>query len=309
MENVLKTSLEAVRTKKFWKDFLVVTLGMMVTAAGIYYFMVPGKLILGTASGIAIVLSVLLESVGIKMKVSLLVLLINLFLLILAFSFLGKDFGVKTVYASLVLGPMMDLWELILPYQSIIEPGTSSVMGDIWLDLLCFIILLSISQAILFNINASTGGLDIVAKLVNKFFHTDIGTALSVSGLIVGLTGFAINPVRLVIIGLIGTWLNGITVDYFMASLNKRKRVCLVSKEHEKIRKFIIESIGRGCSLYEMTGGYTGDKEIEVQSLLTQDEFGNLMEFLRRENIQAFVTAGNVSEIYGLWFKPKKFHF
>ncbi|MCQ2120075.1 MAG: YitT family protein [Bacteroidales bacterium] len=309
MENVLKTSLEAVRTKKFWKDFLVVTLGMMVTAAGIYYFMVPGKLILGTASGIAIVLSVLLESVGIKMKVSLLVLLINLFLLILAFSFLGKDFGVKTVYASLVLGPMMDLWELILPYQSIIEPGTSSVMGDIWLDLLCFIILLSISQAILFNINASTGGLDIVAKLVNKFFHTDIGTALSVSGLIVGLTGFAISPGRLVSIGLIGTWLNGITVDYFMASLNKRQRVCLVSKEHEKIRKFIIESIGRGCSLYEMTGGYTGDKEIEVQSLLTQDEFGNLMEFLRRENIQAFVTAGNVSEIYGLWFKPKKFHF
>lgn len=307
MENVLKTALESLKTVKFWKEFLIVTLGMMVSAAGIYYFMVPGKLILGTASGLAIVLSVLLESVGISMKVSMLVLIINIFLLILAFLFLGKDFGVKTVYASLVLGPMMDLWELILPYQKLIEPGSTSVMGDLWFDLVAFIILLSIAQAILFNINASTGGLDIVAKLLNKFLHIDIGTALSASGLVTGLTGFLINPFRLVIIGLIGTWLNGIAVDYFMASLNKRKRVCLVSNEHEKIRKYIIEDLRRGCSLYEMTGGYTLNKEVEVQALLTQDEFASLMDFVRKEDIHAFVTAGNVSEIYGLWDKKRKF--
>lgn len=307
MENVLKTALESLKTMKFWKEFLIVTLGMMVSAAGIYYFMVPGKLILGTASGLAIVLSVLLESVGISMKVSLLVLIINIFLLILAFLFLGKDFGVKTVYASLVLGPMMDLWELILPYQKLMEPGSTSVMGDLWFDLVCFIVLLSIAQAILFNINASTGGLDIVAKLLNKYLHIDIGTALSASGLVTGLTGFLINPFRLVIIGLIGTWLNGITVDYFMASLNKRKRVCLVSNEHEKIRKYIIEDLRRGCSLYEMTGGYTLNKEVEVQALLTQDEFASLMDFVRKEDIHAFVTAGNVSEIYGLWDKKRKF--
>lgn len=307
MENVLKTALESLKTLKFWKEFLIVTLGMMVSAAGIYYFMVPGKLILGTASGLAIVLSVLLESVGISMKVSLLVLIINIFLLILAFLFLGKDFGVKTVYASLVLGPMMDLWELILPYQKLMEPGSTSVMGDLWFDLVCFIVLLSIAQAILFNINASTGGLDIVAKLLNKYLHIDIGTALSASGLVTGLTGFLINPFRLVIIGLIGTWLNGITVDYFMASLNKRKRVCLVSNEHEKIRKYIIEDLRRGCSLYEMTGGYTLNKEVEVQALLTQDEFASLMDFVRKEDIHAFVTAGNVSEIYGLWDKKRKF--
>lgn len=307
MENVLKTALESLKTLKFWKEFLIVTLGMMVSAAGIYYFMVPGKLILGTASGLAIVLSVLLESVGISMKVSLLVLIINIFLLILAFLFLGKDFGVKTVYASLVLGPMMDLWELILPYQKLMEPGSTSVMGDLWFDLVCFIVLLSIAQAILFNINASTGGLDIVAKLLNKYLHIDIGTALSASGLVTGLTGFLINPFRLVIIGLIGTWLNGITVDYFMASLNKRKRVCLVSNEHEKIRKYIIEDLRRGCSLYEMTGGYTLNNEVEVQALLTQDEFASLMDFVRKEDIHAFVTAGNVSEIYGLWDKKRKF--
>lgn len=307
MENVLKTALESLKTMKFWKEFLIVTLGMMVSAAGIYYFMVPGKLILGTASGLAIVLSVLLESIGISMKVSLLVLIINIFLLILAFLFLGKDFGVKTVYASLVLGPMMDLWELILPYQKLMEPGSTSVMGDLWFDLVCFIVLLSIAQAILFNINASTGGLDIVAKLLNKYLHIDIGTALSASGLVTGLTGFLINPFRLVIIGLIGTWLNGITVDYFMASLNKRKRVCLVSNEHEKIRKYIIEDLRRGCSLYEMTGGYTLNKEVEVQALLTQDEFASLMDFVRKEDIHAFVTAGNVSEIYGLWDKKRKF--
>ena len=98
-------------------------------------------------------------------------------------------------------------------------------------------------------------------------------------------------------------------MNFFTATLNRRKRVCIVSKDHEKTRKFIVESLGRGCSLYPLIGGYTGEQGMEVQALLTQDEFANLMEFIRRENIRAFVTASNVSEVYGLWLKPKKFHF
>ena len=309
MNGKIVEALAQTRTRKFWKELVIMTLGMMVTAAAVYYFLVPSKLIIGTVSGLAIVVAGLFEAIGIQVKVSLVVLVLNALLLVLALALLGRDFGAKTIYSSLILGPLMDFWERVMPYQSLIAPGTDSVMGDIWFDLCCFVLLLSISQAILFNINASTGGLDIVAKLINKYFHLDIGASLAVSGAVICCTAFAINPFRMVVIGLLGTWINGLVVDYFTASLNKRKRVCVVSKEHEKIRDFIIGKLGRGCSLYEVTGGYTGEKNIEVEALLTQDEFSNLMEYIKREDIRTFVTAGNVSEVYGLWLKPRKFHF
>lgn len=301
--------LDSLRTTKFWKEFLLITIGMLLSAMAVYYFLLPANLIIGTVSGLAIVLSGVLAAFGITVKVSLMVTILNVILIVLALLLLGRDFGVKTIYASLILGPMMDLCEAVMPYEKLIAPGTVSVMGDLWFDLMCFVILLSISQALLFNINASTGGLDIVAKIINKYFHMDIGASVTLAGFVTCLTAFAINPFRLVIIGLLGTWLNGIVVNFFTATLNRRKRVCIVSKDHEKARKFIVESLGRGCSLYPLIGGYTGEQGMEVQALLTQDEFANLMEFIRRENIRAFVTASNVSEVYGLWLKPKKFHF
>ena len=179
-------------------------------------------------------------------------------------------------------------------------------MGDIWFDLICFILILSASQAILFRINASTGGLDILAKIVNKYLHFDIGTSVTIAGIVICCTAFAINPFRLVVIGLIGTWMNGMIVDYFMMSLNKRKRVCIISAEYERIRDHIINTIVRGCSLYEVTGGYSGQKTMEIQSLLTNDEFCNLMAWIRENDIKAFITAGNVSEVYGLWSEHKR---
>ncbi|MGN0201663.1 MAG: YitT family protein [Candidatus Cryptobacteroides sp.] len=309
MNDPVRAALAALKTPKFWKEFLLITLGMLLSAMAVYYFLLPGNLIIGTVSGLAIVLSGVFAALGIQIKVSLMVTILNVILIVLALLLLGREFGIKTIYASLILGPMMDLCELVMPYESLIAPGTNSVMGDIWFDLMCFVILLSISQALLFNINASTGGLDIAAKIINKYFHMDIGASVTVAGFATCITAFAVNPFRLVIIGILGTWLNGIVVDFFTATLNRRKRVCIVSKDYEKTRKFIVESLGRGCSLYPLIGGYTGEQGIEVQALLTQDEFANLMEFIRRENISAFVTASNVSEIYGLWLKPKKFHF
>lgn len=305
----LHAALAALRTSRFWKEFLLITLGMLLSAMAVYYFLMPANLIIGTVSGLAIVLSGVLAAFGIQIKVSLMVTILNVILIVLALLLLGRDFGIKTIYASLILGPMMDLCEMVMPYEKLIAPGTVSVMGDLWFDLMCFVILLSISQALLFNINASTGGLDIIAKIINKYLHMDIGASVTLAGFATCVTAFAINPFRLVIIGLLGTWLNGIVVNFFTASLNRRKRVCVVSKEHERIRKFIVESLGRGCSLYPLVGGYTGEQGMEIQALLTQDEFANLMELIRRENISAFVTASNISEVYGLWLKPKKFHF
>ena len=300
MDKIL-SYLSVLKTWKFWKELFIMTFGMFVAAAGVYYFLVPSKLVVGSISGLSIVIGTVLQNLGIAIKVSNVVLIINAFLLVLAFLLIGKEFGAKTVYTALILGPLMDVWEKICPYTNLLAEGQTSVMGDLWFDLVTFVLILSASQAMMFSINASTGGLDILAKIVNKYFHFDIGVSVTIAGVIICCTAFAINPFRLVVIGLIGTWLNGIIVDYFMASISRRKRVCIISDETDRIRKYIVEDVKRGCSLYEVTGGYSGSKRMEIQSLLTKDEFSDVMKYIKDNNIDAFITAGNVSEVYGLW--------
>ncbi|MBQ9469508.1 MAG: YitT family protein [Bacteroidales bacterium] len=298
--------IQVLKTKKFWTELVIMTLGMLVAAAAVYYFLVPSKLIIGTISGLSIVIAGVFDAfLGVQVKISVVVMIINAILLVLAWLLIGKEFGAKTVYTAMILGPLMDFWGTVLPYEQLLEPGKTSVMGDIWFDLMCFVLLLSFSQALLFRINASTGGLDILAKIVNKYLHFDIGASVSVAGAMICCTAFAINPFRMVVIGLIGTWINGIVVDYFTASLNMKKRVCIISKDYKRLQDFIIKDLVRGVTLYEVTGGYSNTKTMEIETLLTKDEFARLMELINTAQINAFITAGNVSEVYGLWIKDK----
>ena len=308
-------ALSVVKTSKFWKELVIMTLGMMVVAAAVYYFLLPSKLIIGTISGLSIVLKSIFGG-----SLSVYITVINVILLILAYLLIDHEFGIKTVYTALILGPLTDFWKWVLPWDAknaageyIIASanpitGGYSVMGDPWLDLCCFVLLLSASQAMMFSINASTGGLDILAKIVTKFLHFDIGASVSVAGGVICCTAFFIpnNPFRMVIIGLIGTWINGLVVDYFTATLNNRKRVCVVSKEYDRIRRYIIDDLKRGCTLYEVIGGYTNERSIELEALLTKDEFSKLLAYLKDNEIAAFTTAGNVSEVYGLWLKHSR---
>ena len=292
---------------KFWKELFIMSLGMFIAAAAVYYFLVPSKIVVGSISGLSMVLTGVLAKLGVEVKVSLVIFIINALLLVLAYFLIGAEFGIKTVYTALILGPMMELWNAIYPVERFFtEPGQTSVMNDPWFDLICFVLVLSASQAVLFRINASTGGLDILAKIVNKYLHFDIGVSVSVAGAIICCTAFAINPFRLIIIGLIGTWINGLAVDHFTASLNKRKRVCVVSDQYDEVRSFIVNNLVRGCTLYPCKGGYSGEDKMEVQALLTQDEFSDLMKYISDNEISSFITAGNVSEVYGLWFTDRK---
>lgn len=305
----MKSILQLLKTKKFWIELLIMTVGMMMTACAVYYFLVPSKLIIGTISGLSIVVSGVSENLfGVALPVSTVILVINAILLVLAYFLIGKEFGAKTVYTALILGPMMRVLETYFPYERFIRPDGAipSIMGDIWFDLVCFVLILSAAQAVLFKINASTGGLDILAKIVNKYLHFDIGASVSVAGAVICCTAFAINPFYMVVIGLIGTWINGLVVDYFTAGLNNKKRVCIVSKDYDRIRRYIIDELVRGCTLYEVIGGYTNERSIELESLLTKDEFTQLMAFINKNDIHAFITAGNVSEVYGFWIKDKK---
>ena len=319
-----------VATKKFWVEFLLMTFGMILTAICVHYFLVPSKLIIGTISGLSIVLSQFFKDIfSVNLEVSMMILIINAILLVLAYFLIGKEFGIKTVYTALILGPFTALFEKYLPYQAVInylykeksafygvapenwssvnvESGISSLMGDPWFDLLCFVLILSFAQAMLFKINASTGGLDILAKIVNKYLHFDIGASVTVAGTVICLTAFYINPFNIVVIGLIGTWINGLVVDYFTAGLNNRKRVCIISPQYKHIQDFIINDLQRGVTMYDVTGGYSNQKKVEIEVLLTKDEFSKLMNHINENGINAFITAGNVSEVYGLWASKKE---
>ena len=303
---LINDTFDLLKTRKFWSEFVLMTIAMFISAAAVYFFLMPSKLIVGSISGLSIVLSEVFSRAGVNISVSTMVLVINALLLIIAYLCIDHEFGIKTVYTALILGPMIRLWECILPIQKVVPQGQTSVMGDPWFDFLCFVLVLSMAQAILFRINASTGGLDIVAKLFNKFFKLDMGLSVTVSGAIICLSGLLINPVKMVIIGLIGTWINGLCVDYFMASLSRRKRVCIISDEYEKIKNYIIDILVRGCSLYELEGGYSGQKKTEIQTLLTKPEFADLMKYISDNKIKAFITASNISEVYGLWRGDKK---
>jgi uncharacterized membrane-anchored protein YitT (DUF2179 family) len=345
-KNLFLSFWHALGTLKFWKELLMMTVGMSFGAIAVYYFLMPSHLIVGSISGLSIVLNTLIG--GSAATFSYLVMGINAFLLLLAFILIGNEFGAKTVYTAMILGPLTQLWDLIYPYTNlthkvienpdilaqlqagqsvldahghpyllsrsgeVLEQVRESVMsgglgmGDVWFDLICFVLLLSACQAFLFRINASTGGLDILGKIVNKYLHFDIGTSVAIGGIIICCTAFLINDFRMVVIGIIGTWINGLAIDYFTASLNKRKRVCIVSAEPERVRQYIVDVLVRGCSIYKIQGGYSGEEHLEIQVLLTQDEFSSLMAFIRDNHIKAFITAGNCSEVYGLWFKHKK---
>ena len=344
--DLLLSFWHALGTFKFWKELVLMTIGMSLGAAAVYYFLMPSHLIVGSISGLSIVLNTLFG--GTADTFSFWVMGINAFLLLLAFILIGNEFGAKTVYTAMILGPLTQVWDRIYPYTNlthkvidapeiltqlqagqtvldangnpyllsragqVLEQVRESVMsgglgmGDVWFDLICFVLLLSVCQAVMFRINASTGGLDILGKIVNKYLHFDIGTSVAIGGAIICFSSFLINDFRMVVIGIIGTWINGLAIDYFTASLNKRKRVCVVSAEPERIRQFIVENLVRGCSLYKIQGGFSGEEHVEIQALLTQDEFSSLMAFIRNNNIKAFITAGNCSEVYGLWLRHKK---
>lgn len=308
----------ALTSKKFWVELLIMTFGMFMTGVCVYYFLVPSKLIVGSISGLSIVLTNILQGMGVSISLSMMITIINAVLLVLAYLLIGKEFGLKTVYCAMILGPMTKVCEWIYPWENLAtaneylakmpggDPNAMSVMGNPWFDLLCCVLILSAAQTLMFSINASTGGLDILAKIVNKYLHFDIGKSVTVAGGVICLSAFFINPFQMVVIGLIGTWINGIIVDYFTASINNRKRVCVVTKDYDRVRRYIIDELDRGCTLYEVIGGYTNEKSIELEALLTKDEFSKLMEYLNKNEINAFTTAGNVSEVYGLWAKDRR---
>lgn len=296
--------LAMLKTKKFWVELLIMTVAMFVGAAAVYFFLIPSKLVVGSITGLSIVIGKILPI----MSVGAWIFLINLVLIILSFILIGNEFGAKTVYTALILGPFVEFFESVveMPRSMFAVQVAGEWVANPWFDLLLFIVIMSAAQSVLFSINASTGGLDIIAKIINKYTGADLGTCVAISGGIICATAIVINPVSLVLIGLIGTWLNGMILDRFMIGLSSKKRIYVTSKEYEKIQNYVVNELDRGITLHQIIGGYTNERGVQLEILLSKDDLRKLMEYINTNDIPAFIASDSVNEVKGIWNRKKK---
>lgn len=272
------------------KDYFIITVGTAIIAIAVFFFMMPSQLSIGSISGLAIILANF-----IPLPVSAITMIMNVFLLILGFFTIGKEFGVKTVYTSILLPSLLAILEKLFP-QNV------SIMEDPFLDMICYIFIVSVGLAILFNRNASSGGLDIVAKILNKYMHVELGQAMSLSGIVVALSSALVADKKIVILSLLGTYLNGIVVDRFIFGFNLKKRVCIISEKEEEIREYIVTELHSGASVYEVIGAYNMEPRKEVITIVDKSEYLKLMTFIEKTDRNAFITIYDVNKTI---YRPK----
>lgn len=274
----------------FMKEFIVITFATLIVSAAVFFFLIPSQVSVGSISGLAMILGNI-----IPLHISVITFILNGLLLIIGFLLIGKEFGAKTVYTSLLLPLFLRIFEIWFP-------DFSSINGDPFLDMVCYIFVVSIGLAILFRENASSGGLDIVAKLLNKYFRMDMGKAMALPGMCVALSSILFYDKKLVVLSLLGTYLNGLVLDHFIFGLNLKKRVCIISEKEAEIRSFILNRLHSGATIYEGRGAYDGQPKTEIITIVDKNEYALLMSYLLKTDPSAFVTVYTVSEVI---YQPK----
>ena len=272
-------------TKRNITDFLVITGGTGIVAIAVYFFMLPSHVSVGSAAALAMVLSNF-----IPLPVSVITFLMNVVLLILGFTLIGPEFGVKTVYSTLLLPVMLGILEIVLP-------NFQSLTADPLLDVICYILVVGIGLAILFSRNAASGGLDIVAKIMNKFLRMDLGRAMSLSGIVVALSSALVYDKKIVVLSVLGTYFGGMVVDNFIFGINIKRRVCILSQKHDEILHFILHDLHSGATIYNSIGAFNHTPREEIVTVVDKQEYRQLMDFIRRTDPAAFVTVIAVNEI------------
>ena len=276
--------------KKIIREFLILTVGTFIVGAAVYFFMLPSHVTVGSASALAMVISNF-----VPLPVSAITFFINAILLVVGYLLIGPEFGIKTVYCSLLLPVSLGIFEIILP-------DFQSITGDQLLDVVCYTLVVGIGLALLFSCNASSGGLDIVAKLMNKFLRIELGRAMSISGMLVALSASFCYDSKTVVLAVLGTYLGGIVVDNFIFGLNIKRRVCIISEQHDRILSFILYDLHSGATLYDGVGAYNNQPRKEIITIVDKQEYRRLMDFVQATDPNAFMTVYSVQEIN---YRPK----
>jgi len=276
--------------KRLIRDYIQITIASALAGTSIYFFMMPNDLVLGSTTAIGIVLGNI-----IPLPVSILTLAINIFLLVLGFLLLDREFGAKTVYSSVMIPVVIGFWENV-------SPNLHSLTQDPFLDMICHLILINMAVAIMFSTNASSGGLDIVAKLMNKYLKIQLGTAISLSGVLVAMSSIFYYDSKTVVLSILGTYVSGLMVDWFISGINLKRRVCIISDHLDDIVAFVLHTLHSGATLYDGIGAYDNVPHREIVTIVDKNEYRKLMDYVKQIDPKAFITVYSVKEMR---YQPK----
>lgn len=272
------------------KEFSLITVATAIIASAVYFFMQPYHLAMGSVTGLAIILGNM-----IPLKVSEITMILNAGLLVLGFLLIGREFGAKTIYTSLILPVMLAVLERIAPNQP-------SITEDPFVDMICYLFVVSLGQSMLFSRNASSGGLDIVGKIMNKFFRMEIGKAISLAGMCIAVSSVFVYEKKIVVLSVLGTYLNGIVLDHFIFGSNIKRRICIISEKQDEIVQYVLKELHSGATLYEARGAYSNQIKTEIIVIVNKSEYRLLMNYILKTDPDAFVTVYNVNEVL---YRPK----
>lgn len=274
------------------REYILITLGSVLVAVGIYYFLVPSNLAAGGVSGLAMVIGRFAPG----LPIGLMMLGMNIILFIIAFIFLGSGFGAKTIYSSLSLSGMIWLLEKVFPISN-------PITGDMFIELVFGILISAIGMGIIFNQNASTGGTDIIAKIINKYLHIDIGKSLLLSDFLITLLAAIAFDVKTGMYALLGVVMNGFVIDTVIEGLNVSKQVMIISSKPEATKEFILKELGRGATVYTAKGAFTDMEKEIITTTIGRKEVVKLKKFVKSIDKKAFMTIVDAHETLGEGFK------
>ena len=267
-----------------WELFTL-TAAVAIIAAAVYFFLVPSHASVSSISGLGIILTNF-----IPLPLSVITMVLNVVHLIIGFITCGREFGTKTVYNSILLPVFIGIFERIFP-------NIGSLTKTQELDVLCYVLVVSVGLSILFNMNASSGGLDIVAKIMNKYLHIELGKAMSLAGMCVALSAALVYDKKTVVLSVLGTYFNGMVVDHFIFGQNLKRRVCIITKYEEELRNFILHELHSGATIYDAIGAYNLDKRHEIITIVDKNEYQKLMNYINNLDPKAFVTVYTVADM------------
>ena len=271
-------------------EYIIITFAVVLMDVGIYVFKFPNNFSFGGVSGMAVVFSHFIPMTSAQIN-----LVINLILLVIGFIVLGRDFGVKTAYVTVVSSLLLNVFEKAFPMDR-------ALTGNIMLELCFAIALPALGSAILFNIGSSSGGTDIIAMILKKYSSFNIGPALMLSDLLITIAGFFIFDIKTGLYSLLGLTIRSFMVDTFIENFNLSKYFNVVCDDPEPICNFIVHELNRSASVFHATGAYSGQDKAIVLTALNRTQAVRLRNFIKITDPKAFILISNTSEIIGKGF-------
>lgn len=276
---------------KFLKKLLIVTLGSFIVSAAVYWFMIPYNLTIGGTAGLAIAVTKFLPGI----PVGIFLLAINVILFILAFVLIGSEFGGFSIYSTVFLSLLLALFEKVFP-------NVQPLVDTKFMSMILGVGFVAVGVAVTLNQNASTGGTDIVAKILNKYFHIDLSVGVFLADFVVILIGTMAYGIEAGLYGLVGVIFNAVVIDKVLTGYKTRIKVLINSENWEKINEYILNELLRGSTLYEAKGGFNKNTKIIIETVLSRPEYIKLITFIKLQDPKAFVSAFTISEVLGEGF-------